>query len=106
MPGWENSSRRDRLPPNWAQIREDVLAGAGFRCQQRMPDGSLCSRIANEVDHKVRGDDHRPENLRAVCSWHHQKKSSSEGGRANWAIRKSHLNRHRDRRVERHPGIL
>lgn len=93
-PAWEGSSRRDRLPPNWDELRaakdeenpEHICHRCGF------PGGS-------ELDHKEAGDDHRLENLdwihsradylagrsRENC---HGKKSGAEGAAALAAIRR------------------
>lgn len=63
-----------------------------------------CTEPATDVDHIRRGDDHREENLRSLCSWHHNRKSSQEGGEARGAIRKR--NAASFSRREAHPGLL
>jgi hypothetical protein len=67
--------------------------------------GLLCLQPANEVDHIVPGNDHSDANLRCICRWHHQRKSSSEGGRARAAQKRSSASKLR-RRQEAHPGLL
>lgn len=81
---WEGSDRHDRLPRDWPAIRAHVLARDAHMCQHvRLDTGRACGLQATDVDHIERGDDHRPENLQALCGWHHRKKSGSEGGRAS-----------------------
>lgn len=104
MSGWNGSSRRDRLPPDWPIIRKRVLKRDGWLCQWRMTDGSKCHADANEVDHVKRGDDHELRNLRSLCKWHHAKKSAGEGASAGWA-KKRQIDQ-RFRRSEDHPGLL
>lgn len=94
---WASSTRRQRLPANWAtEIVPAVMTRDGHRCRIRWDEG--CEIEATEVDHKQRGDDHRMVNLQAACSWCHGKKSSAEGH----AARKYLSTR---RRPERHPGL-
>lgn len=96
MPGgWQDSTRRDRLPDDWPRIRLRVLVRDGYRCRLRL--GDICLRTATEVDHIRRGDDHRDVNLQAVCAPCHARKTSSEGNAAR-------LRLHRP--PERHPGLL
>jgi len=100
MPGWKNSRRRTALPPNWAALRQQVLARDGRRCTWTTHD-ERCERNATDVDHIVPGDDHSLENLRALCAHHHRVKSSGEGGRASASKRAK-----RTREPERHPGMV
>lgn len=79
---WQGSTRRSRLPRNWAQIRRRVLRRDGAVCQTRFSDGRLCGAEATDVDHIVPGDDHSMANLRALCGWCHARKSAQEGGQA------------------------
>jgi 5-methylcytosine-specific restriction protein A len=83
------------LPGNWRQIRQLVIIRDGGVCQWR-EDGRVCGRMANQVDHRVRGDDHRLENLQLLCRDHHARKSGREGGTARPSLR---------RPPERHPGL-
>ena len=71
-PAWEGSTRRERLPPDWDRRRRRVLLRDGHRCY-------LCGEVASEVDHVEHGDDHSLENLKAICSPCHLKKSAREG---------------------------
>jgi 5-methylcytosine-specific restriction endonuclease McrA len=81
---WEGSYRRSRLPRDWQSRRARILRRDGYACQHREDDGRRCGRPATDVDHIVPGDNHADTNLRALCRWHHQRKSSAEGaaGRA------------------------
>lgn len=102
--GWQGSDRRSRLPENWPSLRKDTLKRDGYRCTHVHSNGKRCSGKATDVDHKVPGDDHSPENLQSLCSWHHRRKSATEGANASNAKRREIQNRLR--RVETHPGLL
>lgn len=104
MSQWQGSDRSSRLPADWAKIRRRVFKRDGYRCVETMQDGTRCPEPAEECDHIRRGDDHRDENLRSLCSWHHQRKSSSEGAQAKAAIWRK--NNRKFRRAETHPGLL
>jgi 5-methylcytosine-specific restriction enzyme A len=61
----------------WVKIRRVVL--------EEEPTCRLCGEPATDVDHiiaKAHGGTDRRSNLRALCRRCHQRKSSSEGGRA------------------------
>lgn len=104
MSAWQNSTRRDRLPPDWERTRKRIGKRDDWSCQWRMADGFLCGREAREVDHIKAGDDHSDRNLQCLCAWHHHKKSGGEGARAvavkRKAIRQKYV------RSEEHPGLL
>ena len=72
---WSEAAPRN-LPPNWAKIRRQVLIRDHYKCQIR---GPYCYVDAREVDHIQGRDDHRLENLQAVCHKCHTKKTSQEG---------------------------
>ncbi|WP_084457690.1 HNH endonuclease [Nocardia caishijiensis] len=93
---WENSTRKDRLPPDWARRRSQALRRDGRRCQIRDPE---CSDTATEVDHVIQGDDHSLPNLRAVCTGCHRRKTSRDGVARRQALRAARL-----RPRDRHPG--
>lgn len=95
---WAGSARRDELPDDWPERRAFVLARDGYRCRWT-EDGPRCRQRATDVDHIEAGNDHRVENLQALCSWHHGIKSSREGNAARWRVR-------RKRPAERHPGLI
>ncbi|MYY79777.1 MULTISPECIES: HNH endonuclease [unclassified Streptomyces] len=95
--GWKGSTRRQRLPSNWAsKIRPAAHA--------RNPEHicHLCGQPGGDyLDHKKPGDDHSPDNL----DWAHDRvpphchryKSSREGLAAR---------PRRNRTPEAHPGLL
>lgn len=101
---WQGSDRKSRLPATWERIRKDVHRRDKSQCQVRLPSGRLCLEPAVDVDHIRRGDDHRLENLRCICDWHHGKKSAAEGAAAYHSKMKA--SRAKFRRSEVHPGLL
>ena len=76
--GWESSNRRSKLPANWPELRKEVRARSGGRCEV-VVDGKRCQNRAVDVDHVNRGNDHSLSNLRDICEPHHDAKSSREG---------------------------
>lgn len=94
---WEGSTRRDTLPDDWPQLRALILDRDAHACQWKT-DGTACGAHATHVDHKHRKGGDRPSNLRALCAWHHNRKSSAEGNEAQ--IRYSTA-----RPREQHPGL-
>jgi 5-methylcytosine-specific restriction endonuclease McrA len=79
---WDGSTRRRRLPKDWARIRRRIIRRDGGVCTARYSDGRQCELPGTDVDHIVHGDDHSDANLQLLCTWHHTHKSSSEGGTA------------------------
>ena len=86
---WSSSRRRERFNPDWQRTRRIILKRDGYRCQWPVKDDSgnvrLCGAPANEVDHKRRDgvhDDDSPDNLWALCHWHHQRKTERESAEA------------------------
>ena len=71
---WAGSTRAARLPRNWPTIRARILKRDGYRCY-------LCGALADQVDHKQRGDNHSEHNLAAICGPCHRRKSGQEGNR-------------------------
>ena len=85
---WAGSTRSARLPANWrTTLRPFVLERDGYRCTV-LVDGVRCPEPATEVDHVTRGDDHRPENLRAICAPHHRAKTQAEATAARAKARR------------------
>ncbi|WP_203218387.1 HNH endonuclease [Nocardia brasiliensis] len=64
-----------------------------------------CLGIASQVDHIAPGSNHCLENLRAVCTSCHGRKSAVEGAAAS-AARRRELSARRFRPSVRHPGSL
>lgn len=83
---WDGSTRRARLPADWPRIRRRIIR-RDRACVWPMSDGTVCGGQGTDVDHIVPNDDHSDSNLRLLCTWHHQRKSSSEGGRAAALVR-------------------
>ncbi|MEU7030061.1 HNH endonuclease [Streptomyces sp. NPDC046275] len=104
MPNWSSSDRRERLPADWPRIRIRILRRDGHRCTHRDQYGERCEELATDVDHIVPGDDHQETNLRALCGFHHQAKSSREGALA-LAARRRRISK-RFKRTEAHPGLM
>ena len=91
---WTGSTRNQRLPGNWRRLRQAILHRDHFICQIQ---GPKCTGRAAEVDHIVPGDDHRPDNLQAVCQPCHQDKT----------VHETFINRPpRNRPPEPHPGDM
>jgi 5-methylcytosine-specific restriction endonuclease McrA len=86
---WAGSTRRSRLPRDWPRIRRRIIRRDSGVCTWLMSDGRRCDQSGTDVDHIVPGDDHRDENLRLLCTWHHGRKSGTEGGSASAAKRVS-----------------
>lgn len=83
---WSGSDRKQRFNPGWERTRKLILERDGYRCQWQVADEygfkRACGRPANQVDHIVRGrngvDDDSPENLQALCQYHHEQKTCRE----------------------------
>lgn len=103
MPGgWTTSSRRSRLPHDWAMRRAAVCTRANGQCEYIDQDTKLrCLFQGSECDHVIHGDNHDLDNLQWLCTDHHAAKSSSEGNQAKRERRQRLM-----RRTEKHPGIL
>lgn len=71
-PAWEGSTRRERLPDNWDELRAEA---------HRLNPEHICHWCGDpggsDLDHKQRGDDHRQENL----DWIHNR-GDYEAGRS------------------------
>lgn len=79
---WEGSTRRRRLPKDWPTRRLRILTRDKHKCQAEarlaMRHDPRCDGTATEVDHVIRGDDHRDENLTSLNHWCHQAKTQAE----------------------------
>lgn len=102
--GWKDSNRRRELPPDWPRIRQRIIARDAGVCQWPEPDGTrrngfgepICGAPGRDVDHRIRGNDHRDANLQLLCRDHHARKSAAEGGN-------THTPLHRPK--SRHPAL-
>lgn len=74
---WAGSTRRKRLPPDWARRKATVLRRDRHTCQP-------CGAPATQVDHIRPGDNNSLNNLQAICDACHRAKSSAEGNAARW----------------------
>lgn len=104
MPGWQGSTRRQTLPPDWEQRRQRQFQLDGYRCTAILSDDTRCTEPAEECDHKTNRWAHEPGvDLQSLCSWHHGKKSGREGQMA----RRKQLAKasQKFRRTEAHPGL-
>lgn len=92
------------MPRGWAKLREKALRRDRYKCQAiRADTDQPCHEPATDVDHIVpawQGGTDDLANLRSLCRWHHQQKTSSEAGRASQARPP------RNRPAEKHPGLL
>ena len=89
---WTGSTRRDRLPKNWAALRRYVLERDQFMCYVCRLGG------ADEVDHVQAGDNHHETNLAAIHSVPcHRRKTIEEREAKRFK---------RTRPTERHPGLI
>jgi len=95
---WHGTARRDRLPPDWSRIRARILQRDSHRCTW-VERGQRCTTAATDVDHRVNNDDDSDSNLRALCSYHHRKKTAVEGNAAKAALKAKAR-----REPEPHPG--
>lgn len=96
---WHISTRKARLPKDWDSTRRPrILRRDKRRCQWPLPDGTVCGRRANQVDHKTPNDDHSDTNLWTLCIDHHTEKTQHEAAAARWQHR-------RTRTPEPHPGL-
>jgi 5-methylcytosine-specific restriction enzyme A len=80
-----------------------VFARDGNRCVIIKKDGRRCwDRDNLECDHIEDRNDHSLENLRTICSWHHQRRSASQGGTASAKRQRPQIKR----APEVHPGLI
>ncbi len=99
MPGWKSNSQGPRSRGVSKAVADQVMARDHYECQARLHD---CAVIANEVDHVVpvfEGGNDELENLRAICSSCHRKKTAGEATRARQRRRQPVWARP-------HPGLL
>lgn len=95
---WETSDRKDRLPPNWAQLRAATKARAKGKCQAN-PHVPGCGGWGRDADHITPGDDHNLDNLQWLSGPCHRAKTAREAAARNRARAAA-----RNRPQEQHPG--
>ena len=82
--GWQGSTRRARLPKDWAKRVASTKARAGGRCEGISLAGEPrwhvdgCDGIGTDCDHDKRGDNHELENLRLLSAVCHLEKTQHE----------------------------
>lgn len=76
---WDNSTRKARLPYDWAKRRAKVKARARGRCEAKhhVPE---CNGVGNDCDHVVQGDDHSLTNLQWLSRPCHEAKTRVDNG--------------------------
>ncbi|WP_413600834.1 HNH endonuclease [Curtobacterium sp. Curtsp57] len=103
MTGWSGSTRRVTLPADWEARRLAVLERDRYQCQHERADtGEPCGLYATDCDHINDRNDHSLSNLRALCPWHHLRRSGQQGGRASQAARRARA----AAEAPKHPGVL
>lgn len=96
---WSTSDRRQRLPPDWDDIRAEVKQRAQGRCQAREHD-PRCTGTGTDADHITPGDDHTLPNLQWLSGPCHRAKTARESAARNTARAAARV------RTETHPGEL
>ncbi len=107
MPRWEGSNRQHTLPADWSTTVKRIMQRDHHRCQWIREDtGRRCGRHADGgIDHIIRpadGGTEQDSNLRALCTFHHNRKTGNEGGTASGRARRLK----RDANTPLHPGLL
>lgn len=76
---WD-SSKRPPHPPQWPQLRSQVIARAHGLCEH-----DDCNYPGKDVDHIINlanGGTHALNNLQLLCTWHHKQKTAREAAEA------------------------
>lgn len=97
---WSTSDRKDRLPPNWQEIRRIVKARAKGKCEAEV-HAKGCPGWGSEADHIIPGDDHRIESIQWLSGPCHWAKTNRET-----AARNRERKTARYKPSEQHPGRL
>ena len=95
---WSTSTRRYRLPPNWADLRRQTKQRAKGRCEAAQHEPN-CDGIGTDADHVTQGDNHALANLQWLSKPCHWAKTRREN-----AARNSQAATLRRRPTEQHPG--
>ena len=70
---WDNSRRRQELPPNWPTLRRAVATRASGICQQ-----PGCNQPGTDCDHIADRHNHDLNNLQWLCAAHHKTKTAAD----------------------------
>lgn len=93
---WRTTPR----PRGWKSLRAATLDRDAHRCTWTYEDGEQCTEAGTDADHIGDPDDHRLENLRALCEYHHRKRTAMQAR----AARGETPTRARPRAA--HPGLI
>ena len=104
MAGWQGSTRRATLPPDWYKLRQAVKARDKGKC--RCPGcpkcvGGPCITPGTDCDHIGSRTNHALTNLRLLCGACHLHRTGRQGGTAPRKARPTGK-----RPPEQHPGVL
>lgn len=106
MPNWQRRTPAQPLPSDWPRTKARILQRDYHRCQYvRYDTGRRCLAQATEVDHIIERADGGTDddtNLRAICEWHHARKTGRHGGRRSGEARRAR----RDAAAPQHPGLI
>ncbi|MGC9543606.1 HNH endonuclease [Streptomyces sp. UG1] len=91
--------RTSPLPADWAARRAAVFERDGNRCTW-LEDGQRCTQEASDCDHIGDPDDHSLDALRALCGYHHRKRTALQARLARGPMPS------RERPRAAHPGLL
>lgn len=113
MAGNYGSWRSSPLPSNWLALRRFVLARDMNACMWgKLPGESESGEVGNcrnpgtEVDHMGGNANHDPAALRAICTYHHRKRTSAQANAARRAALESRGGYFRSvRKPKPHPGL-
>lgn len=118
---WHDPGAAPR-PRGWKRKRARVLRRDGYRCtwiegkphggwpldeKGRIPENEpydrdhpdRCKVPGQDVDHAGAKDDHRVEALRALCRYHHRRRTAAQGHQARAELKAKR------RPVPKHPGL-
>jgi 5-methylcytosine-specific restriction protein A len=95
---WATSTRRSRLPKDWAKRRAAAKARAHGMCQASVHEPQ-CNGIGSECDHITPSDNHALANLQWLSAPCHLAKTLREAGQASGV-------RGRLRPPDVHPGKI
>jgi 5-methylcytosine-specific restriction endonuclease McrA len=92
---WRTTPR----PRGWKALRAAVLDRDDHQCTW-IQDGQRCTQAGTDADHIGDPEDHRPENLRTLCGYHHRKRTALQAVAARGPLPS------RARPRPSHPGLL
>lgn len=92
---WRTAPR----PRGWKALRAQALERDANQCTW-IDDGQRCTEPATDADHIGDPEDHRLDNLRALCGYHHRKRTALQARAARGPLPS------RSRPPEPHPGLV